>query len=158
MLISRSERGLMETCCDVTGLWLRTRVRMPEDGRKARERQEAISKTQPKDVSDANAGSVMFSISIRLISKTLRRLRRRPVASGKCRSRTVVQACFGSDLYGVGMSGGPRDLADGFGIEHASLYTISSVRSQSADTHGRDAEPARQTKAGQWRAGIGIGK
>ncbi len=56
MLISRSERGLMETCCDVTGLWLRTRVRMPEDGRKARERQEAISKTQPKDVSDANAG------------------------------------------------------------------------------------------------------
>ena len=78
--------------------------------------------------------SVMFSNSNRLISTTLRRLRHRPVASGKGRSRTVVQACFGSDLYGVGMSEGPRDLADGFGIEHAALYTISSAGSQSADT------------------------
>ena len=102
--------------------------------------------------------SVMFSNSNRLIFTTLRRLRRRPVASGKCRSRTVVQACFGSDLYGVGMSEGPGDLADGFGIEHAALYTIFSAGSQSADTPVRQAEPAGQAEADWRRAGIGIGK
>ena len=46
----------MGACYDVTGLWLRTRERISEDGTKARERQETISKTQPKDVSIVNAG------------------------------------------------------------------------------------------------------
>ena len=56
------------------------------------------------------------------------------------------------------MSEGPRDLADGFGIEHAALYTIFSAGSQSADTLVRQAEPAGQAEADWRRAGIGIGK
>ena len=47
------------------------------------------------------------------------------------------------------MSEDPRDLADGFGIEHAALYTISSVGSQSADTHERWAGLAGQVEAGR---------